>query len=252
MKLGMSQCHCPGTPVPEPWDAAYCPWCPSSRAVQGRWCPCAGPSVRAAGDTVQALPTAPWMGMAVAALLAAAPGEEAVPGPGAGSVPRGMAAGGHGKGRGGFGREPCTLPSRQGWQSLLAPGDNSDSSCHPTLSRPSMQGHGTARVWVTPSLAVEAGSGSQHPLNGARVKEQVLPCMDIHLGMLVGVLLLFPEVQGAQLSSTHSSVTAGDLATGFYPAISSHFAATSAPSLSCTANALLSCSSGYHLELLCL
>lgn len=178
--------------------------------------------------------------------------EEAAPGPGAGSVPRGMAAGGHGKGRGGFGREPCTLPSRQGWQSLLAPGYNSDSSSHPTLSCPSMQGHGTARVWVTPSLAVEAGSGSQHPLNGARVKEQVLPCMDIHLGMLVGVLLLFPEVQGAQLSSTHSSVTAGDLATGFYPAISSHFAATSAPSLSCTANALLSCSSGYHLELLCL
>lgn len=113
-----------------------------------------------------------------------------------------------------------TLPSQQGWQPLLAPGDNSDSSSHPTLSRPNTQGHGTARVWVTP-LAVGAGSGSQNPLNRARVKEQVLPCMDTHLGMLVGVLLLFPEVQGAQISPTHCSVTAGDLAAGFYPAISS-------------------------------
>lgn len=104
----VGRCRCPETLIPEPWDAAYHHWYLSSRAVQGRWYPCAGPSVRAAGDTARARPTAPWMGMAVAAPLAVAPREEAASGPGAGSVPRGMAAGGHGGGgRRDFGREPC-------------------------------------------------------------------------------------------------------------------------------------------------
>lgn len=46
-----------------------------------------------------------------------------------------------------------------GWEPLPAPGDNSDSSSRPSLSCPSAQGHGTARVCVPPSLAAGAGSG---------------------------------------------------------------------------------------------
>lgn len=164
------QCHCPGTPVPEPWDAAYHHWCPSSRAVQGGGAPVLAPRSGQLG-TRPGSPQCSWDGAGWSSPA------------GSGAQPW-LCARGNGCGwpwgrQTGFweGAMPrrSSLPSWQGWEPLPAPGDNSDSSSHPTLSCPSTQGWGTAGVCTSPSLALGAGSGGQHPPNGARVKELRVP-----------------------------------------------------------------------------
>lgn len=169
-------CHCPVTPVPEPLVS-------QQQSSAGELVPLCWPLIQGSWGHSTGSPHCSLDGDGCSS-----PAGSGAQGGGSARPWRWLCAQGNGCGwpwgrQTGFweGAMPgrSTLPSWQGWEPLPAPGDNSDSSSHPTLSCPTTQGCGTAGVCMPP-LAARAGSGCQHLLNGARVKELRVPSRSLH------------------------------------------------------------------------